>query len=89
MIPLPIAAAIPGPVSSMIQHFFDCVAVIPGWHLLFVVEWIPVVVLDILTWRVLIERPAQARWMTPAQRDCPSANSTRNRAMLSFTTSVE
>ncbi|MGF6572381.1 ACS family tartrate transporter-like MFS transporter [Paraburkholderia sp. GAS333] len=69
MISLPIAAAIGGPLSSLILQCFDGVAGIPGWRWLFVVEGIPAVILGIVTWRVLLERPSQARWLTPTQRD--------------------
>lgn len=69
MISLPIAAAIGGPVSSLVLQGFDGVAGIPGWRWLFIIEGIPAVLLGFVTWRILLERPAQAHWLTPAQRD--------------------
>lgn len=80
MISLPVAAAIGGPVSSLILQGFDGVAGIPGWRWLFVVEGVPAVLLGIVTWRVLLERPMQAHWLTPAQREALQAKIDREQA---------
>ncbi|MFL9941676.1 MFS transporter [Paraburkholderia graminis] len=69
MISLPIAAAIGGPVSSLVLQAFDGMAGIPGWRWLFIIEGLPAVLLGFVTWRILLERPTQAHWLTPTQRD--------------------
>lgn len=40
-----------------------------GWQWLFIVEGLPTVVLACVFFRFLPDRPADARWLTPAQRD--------------------
>lgn len=69
MISLPVAAAIGGPVSSVVLQAFDGCLGIPGWRWLFVVEGIPAVLLGVVTFRRLSERPAQVRWLAPAERE--------------------
>ncbi|RKP47693.1 MFS transporter [Pararobbsia silviterrae] len=68
MISLPIAAAIGGPVSSYILQAFDGVLGLPGWRWIFIVEGIPAVLFGFITYRVLLDRPADAKWLEPAER---------------------
>ena len=68
MISLPIAAAIGGPVSSFVLQAFDGVLGLPGWRWIFIVEGIPAVLMAFVTYRILLDRPSQARWLEPAER---------------------
>lgn len=68
MISLPIAAAIGGPISSFILQAFDGVMGLPGWRWIFIVEGIPAVLFGFLTYRVLLDRPVQAKWLEPTER---------------------
>jgi ACS family tartrate transporter-like MFS transporter len=69
MISLPIAAAIGGPISSAVLQAFDGVLGLPGWRWIFIVEGIPAVLFGFLTYRVLLDRPTQAKWLKPAERE--------------------
>ncbi|MBN3725152.1 MFS transporter [Burkholderia sp. Ac-20379] len=80
MISLPVAAAIGGPVSSLILQAFDGLGGIPGWRWLFIVEGIPAIVLGVVTYRILLERPSQARWLTAEQRNWLQAKIDREQA---------
>ena len=80
MISLPVAAAIGGPVSSLILQAFDGLAGLSGWRWLFIVEGIPAIALGIVTYKRLLERPSQARWLTAEQRDWLQAKIDREQA---------
>lgn len=62
-----IAGVIGGPVSSALL-LLDGVAGLHGWQWLFIVEGVPAVLLAPVVWRRLDERPADARWLTEAER---------------------
>src|SRR5688572_25443807 len=40
-----------------------------GWQWLFVLEGLPAVVLGVITWLLLTDRPRDAKWLTPDERD--------------------
>jgi ACS family tartrate transporter-like MFS transporter len=42
---------------------------LPGWQWLFIVEGFPAVVMGVVVLLVLTDRPRQASWLTPAERD--------------------
>ena len=69
MISLPVAAAVGAPISSFILQAFNGVAGLPGWRWLFLVEGAPAVLLGFVAYRLLIDRPAQARWLSTDERD--------------------
>jgi ACS family tartrate transporter-like MFS transporter len=56
MISLPIAAAIGGPVSSLVLQGFDGWLGLPGWRWIFIVEGIPAVLLGFVTCRCPMAR---------------------------------
>lgn len=68
MISLPIAAAIGGPVSSFVLQAFNGVAGLPGWRWIFIVEGVPAILAGFVTLRLLRDRPADAGWLNPAER---------------------
>jgi ACS family tartrate transporter-like MFS transporter len=57
------------PISSFILQAFNGVAGLPGWRWLFLVEGAPAVLLGFVAYRLLIDRPAQARWLSTDERD--------------------
>lgn len=64
----PLANAIGAPISSLIlsmHGFFG----IPGWRWLFIIEGLPALVLGILTPLLLTDKPADAKWLKPRQRE--------------------
>jgi MFS transporter, ACS family, tartrate transporter len=62
-----IAGVIGGPISSGLL-LFDGVLGLRGWQWLFVIEGIPAILLAPVVWRRLDTRPAEARWLTDAER---------------------
>jgi MFS transporter, ACS family, tartrate transporter len=62
-----IAGVIGGPISSGLL-LFDGAFGLRGWQWLFVIEGIPAVLLAPIVWRRLDRSPAEARWLTDAER---------------------
>jgi sugar phosphate permease len=64
---IPIAYILGGPVAGAILgiHWLG----IPGWRWLFLLEGVPAVLLGIATLFVLPDRPGEAKWLRPNERD--------------------
>jgi ACS family tartrate transporter-like MFS transporter len=73
MIASPVAGIIGSPVSGAILDRLNGTAGLGGWQWLFLLEGVPTIFLGIITWFYLTDRPEQARWLTPAERDWLSA----------------
>jgi ACS family tartrate transporter-like MFS transporter len=64
----PIATALAGPICGVILDnvgWFD----FPSWRWVFVLTGIPAVLLGIVTYTLLVDRPADARWLSTEQRE--------------------
>jgi MFS transporter, ACS family, tartrate transporter len=64
----PIAGFIGSPVSGALMQL-DGLLSLRGWQWLFLLEGIPALVLGFMTFRFLIDRPADAAWLTDDERD--------------------
>jgi ACS family tartrate transporter-like MFS transporter len=64
---LPLATAIGGPISTALLQL-DNVWGLHGWQWLFIGEGIPTVLIGITVMWVLTERPANASWLTEAEK---------------------
>jgi MFS family permease len=62
-----VAGIIGGPLSGFLLSL-DGAGGLAGWQWLFVLEGLPAVVLGLIVLRVLPASPAEARWLTPAER---------------------
>ncbi len=69
MVALPVSSALGSPVSGAILEYLDGTFGLAGWQMLFLLEGIPTILLGIVTWFYLTDRPSQARWLTPAERE--------------------
>jgi ACS family tartrate transporter-like MFS transporter len=67
MTAVPISTALGGPISSAILRL-DGVFGLAGWQWLFLTETIPSLVLGFATLFYLPDKPAEARWLTPEER---------------------
>jgi MFS family permease len=69
-----------GPLSGGLLEL-DGFAGLDGWQWLFLVEGIPAIVLGFVTLRFLDERPDQADWLEPEERDFLTAEVEREREL--------
>lgn len=68
MISVPLASAIGGPLGGSLLSFQGHLG-LAGWQWLFLAEGIPSVVLGVIVWLVLVDRPAEATWLTTSERE--------------------
>src|SRR4051812_14066787 len=68
MMAAPIAIIVGAPVSEAILSLHDRGG-LAGWQWLFILEGAPAVVLGVLALRVLTDRPEQAQWLAPRERE--------------------
>lgn len=68
MVAIPAANFIGSPISGAILSL-DGWFGMRGWHWLFIIEGLPAILLGIAAFFVLSNRPADARWLTPEQKN--------------------
>lgn len=78
---LPIAVAAGAPISTAILGL-DGVWGLRGWQLMYIFEAIPTVLLGIGTFFYLTDKPAQARWLTPAEKEWITTTIERERKAI-------
>src|SRR6202162_1398176 len=66
-IAVPVSTVIGAPISGLLLGL-DGVMGLQGWQWLFIIEGVPSVLLGIVTWFYLTDRPAKADWLTPGQK---------------------
>src|SRR6195952_3907393 len=64
---VPVSSVIGAPVPGLLLGL-DGAMGLKGWQWLFIIEGIPSIVLGIVTWFYLTDRPAQAAWLTLEQK---------------------
>jgi len=67
MTAVPLSSALGAPLSGWILDAFAGIGGIRGWQWLFLIEAIPSIVLGIAAFRLLPNRPANAKWLTPQE----------------------
>jgi ACS family phthalate transporter-like MFS transporter len=65
---VPVSGFVGGPLSGWILHAMNGVGGMDAWRWLFVIEGIPSIFVGALLYFFLTERPAQARWLTDAEK---------------------
>jgi sugar phosphate permease len=65
---IPIAGALGGPLSGLIMGSMGGRLGLANWQWLFLLEGLPSVLLGLTTFAVLADKPAQASWLTEAER---------------------
>src|SRR3982074_3757586 len=66
-IAVPVSTVIGAPISGLLLGL-DGVMGLKGWQWLFIIEGIPSVLLGVVTWFYLTDRPAKADWLTGEQK---------------------
>lgn len=66
-IAVPVSTVIGAPISGMLLGL-DGMMGLKGWQWLFIIEGIPSVLLGIVTWFYLTDKPSKADWLTPDQK---------------------
>lgn len=66
-IAVPVSTVIGAPISGLLLGL-DGLMGLKGWQWLFIIEGIPSVVLGVITWYYLTDRPAKADWLTAEQK---------------------
>ena len=77
MMASPLSGAFGGMLSGNLLEYSNGAWGLRGWQWLFLIEGIPSVLLGIVTWWYLTDRPEQARWLTADERSLLSAQMTR------------
>jgi ACS family tartrate transporter-like MFS transporter len=67
MLAIPLSSVVGGPLAGFILQL-DGWHGLMGWQWLFLLEGAPAVVLGVVVWLYLTDTPAQAKWLTPEQR---------------------
>src|SRR5713226_589220 len=65
---IPISAILGGPISGWIMGSMGGRAGLANWQWLFVLEGIPSIVVGLLTLLVVVDKPAQASWLTEHEK---------------------
>ena len=69
MLAIPLSFGVGGPISTGIMAALNGVGGLKGWQWLFIAEGIPAVLLPIVVLFVLPDKPRDASWLTPAEKD--------------------
>lgn len=77
-----VAGVLGGPISTAIMTYANHLLGLHGWQWMFLVEGAAAMLLGLLALRFMTERPADARWLTPQQRDWLTSTLEAERAAL-------
>ena len=69
MAAIPLSSVIGGPISGLILDHLNGAMGLSGWQWLFILEGIPSILVGFLVLVVLLDKPADATWLEPAERD--------------------
>lgn len=64
----PISNALGAPISGLILNM-EGVAGLHGWQWLFIIQGVPAIILGFLAPKLLTDRPADAKWLKPTERE--------------------
>ena len=67
LIGIPLATIISTPLSQFIMHSFNWLG-LSGWRWVFFLEGVPSVIMGIVTWFYLTDRPEQAAWLDEEEK---------------------
>lgn len=65
----PIGSMIGAPTSTWLMTHFHQTHGLQGWQWMFMLEGLPCVLLGIVTWFYIVDRPEDARWLSKAEKE--------------------
>ncbi|WP_425546512.1 MFS transporter [Amycolatopsis minnesotensis] len=68
MAAVPVSSAVGSTVSSLLIAHGGGVFGLSGWRFMFLVEGVPAILLAVVTWFYLTDRPEKAKWLTAEER---------------------
>nr|WP_090343175.1 MFS transporter [Mycolicibacterium malmesburyense]CRL74048.1 sugar phosphate permease [Mycolicibacterium malmesburyense] len=68
MVAVPVSTAVGSTISSLIIEWGHGVFGLAGWRFMFLVEGLPAVVLGVICWFYLTDRPGVASWLHPDEK---------------------
>jgi MFS transporter, ACS family, tartrate transporter len=68
LLAVPISSALGAPLSAAVIQYGDGLFGLAGWRVMYLVEGLPAVLLGLMTWFYLTDRPAQAGWLSVQER---------------------
>lgn len=68
LIAIPLSSALGSPISGAILQYADGLFGLAGWRLTFLFEALPAIILGVICWFYLTDRPADAHWLTEEER---------------------
>ncbi|CAN5176445.1 MFS transporter [soil metagenome] len=77
-----VAGVIGGPLAGFIMNGLHGVNGWSGWQWVFLIEGVPSILAAGATWWYLTDRPEQAKWLTPVQRQMVAADLARDASVL-------
>lgn len=69
MIAIPLSTAIGSTLSSLLISAGHGVFGLSGWRFMFLIEGLPAILLAVVTWFYLTDRPQLAKWLSAEERD--------------------
>ncbi|QDP97803.1 MFS transporter [Microlunatus elymi] len=70
MLAVPLSSVIGSPLSAaLISAGHQVLFGLDGWRFMFLVEGIPAIIVGVICWWYLTDRPRDAKWLEPAERD--------------------
>ncbi|MEA2742300.1 MAG: transporter, family, tartrate transporter [Acetobacteraceae bacterium] len=72
LVAIPVSSVLGGPISGLLLEL-DGLAGLAGWQWMFVVEGIPACIVGFFILKLLSDRPEQANWLSPDEREAMAA----------------
>ncbi|KQZ70613.1 MFS transporter [Nocardioides sp. Root151] len=69
MVFLPLSSALGSPISGLILQYTHGWMGLAGWQAMFLLQGLPTLVLGVAAWFYLTDRPNQAAWLEPEERE--------------------
>lgn len=79
MLAIPVSGIVVAPLSTNIVAYMHELYSLRGWQWLFLLEGLPSVILGFVAWFYLTDRPADATWLTDAQKQAIARDLERDR----------